>query len=572
MKLVRTGSTITTHASSNGTSWTQVGSSTLTLGSTAQIGLFITSHDVATLGTAVFDNVTITGNTGGGGGGTPTWQNTNIGSPALTGTTNVASGTYTLTGAGSDIWASDDQFNYYNQTLSGDGSIVARLTSQSNTNAWAKSGIMIKESTTPGSTYAGIMNTPGSGLRMQSTWAQDVSGGSTTMPNTWLKLTRVGNVFTGYSSTNGTAWTQISQVTLTMATTATIGLFITSHDVATLGTAVFDNVTVTGNTGGGGGGGTPTTTDYKYGFTGSSDTPDLLLNAAGNAVVEKYLQLPGGVLLTVRPTQSGNAQKVFSLVNVHGDVLATTDASGSQTGTFTYDPFGNPVSTSPNNTATGSTYGWVGQHEKDTETAFTLAPTEMGARVYLAKIGRFLQVDPQEGGAENNYVYPPDTINDFDLDGNASSFWKSAIHAVTRVATVASYIPGPIGIVASGVAVAGNLAQGHYAEAGIAAFGLIGGGAIGKLALKGVTSTKVLTKLMSIQAKAPIIGTNSKLFGLSKGWLNKKLPQITGGFRAGWGKGTNGSGQLVFRAGTRGPHNHFYSFPTNLNWGRYIKR
>jgi RHS repeat-associated protein len=157
-----------------------------------------------------------------------------------------------------------------------------------------------------------------------------------------------------------------------------------------------------------------TTTTNKYGFTGTGDSPDLLLDGSNN-VVERYIQLPGGVLYTKRSSST-----VYSLPNVHGDVMATTDASGTQTGTFTYDPFGNPVSSSPDNTASGSTYGWVGQHEKDTETAFALAPTEMGARVYLASIGRFLQVDPVEGGTPNNYVYPPDPVNKIDADGRAA--------------------------------------------------------------------------------------------------------------------------------------------------------
>jgi YD repeat-containing protein len=124
-----------------------------------------------------------------------------------------------------------------------------------------------------------------------------------------------------------------------------------------------------------------TTTTNKYAFTGAEDSPDALLDSSGN-VVEKYLQLPGGTLLTKRTSTS-----TFSLVNCHGDVMATTDASGANQTSFTYDPFGNPSSAMPTNTATGSTFGWVGQHEKDTETAFTLQPTEMGARVYLASIG-----------------------------------------------------------------------------------------------------------------------------------------------------------------------------------------
>lgn len=169
---------------------------------------------------------------------------------------------------------------------------------------------------------------------------------------------------------------------------------------------------------------------WQYGFTGTGDTPDFVKNSSGT-IIQKTLQLPGSVLLTLQPTDPQPAnQKQYSLPNLHDDVLLLTDAGGANTSTgngpansYLYDPFGNPIpgSTLPTNTPNGS-YGYVGQHEKLTESNFALTPIQMGARVYLPTIGRFAQVDPIEGGTENNYVYPTDPVNEYDLTGTIG--WK----------------------------------------------------------------------------------------------------------------------------------------------------
>ncbi len=46
--------------------------------------------------------------------------------------------------------------------------------------------------------------------------------------------------------------------------------------------------------------------------------------------------------------------------------------------------------------------------------------------MYLPTLGRFLQVDPVEGGTPNNYVYPADPVNDFDLNGMMSMLGHSS--------------------------------------------------------------------------------------------------------------------------------------------------
>src|SRR5207253_2083524 len=65
-----------------------------------------------------------------------------------------SNGTVTLTGSGSDIWNQADEFRYRYQTWSGKFVFTARVTGLTNTNQWAKAGLMIRDSLTAGSFHS----------------------------------------------------------------------------------------------------------------------------------------------------------------------------------------------------------------------------------------------------------------------------------------------------------------------------------------------------------------------------------------------------------------------------------
>jgi len=164
-------------------------------------------------------------------------------------------GTYTMTASGADIWAVNgveaDEFHFAYKMLTGAGSIVAKVQSVENTNAWAKAGVMIRESLNPDSAHATMVVTPGSGVSFQrrpgtGQTSLDTTTAAITAPY-WVKIERsISGNFTAYQSANGTSWTMQGSEIVPMGANVYIGLAVTSHDVGLKCQAVFSNFTTTG--------------------------------------------------------------------------------------------------------------------------------------------------------------------------------------------------------------------------------------------------------------------------------------------------------------------------------------
>jgi hypothetical protein len=183
------------------------------------------------------------------------WIYGDIGSVGAVGgmTYDPGTGTFTVQGAGADIYGTSDAFHFVRRTakLSGDGSITARVVSVQNTYPWAKAGVMMRESTATNSRNILIALTPGNGVTVQH---RLTNGGSTTHAEAAfsapreIRLVRAGTTVTAsYKNSSGT-WTPLtisgSTFTVAAGSDLEVGLAVTSHVSGTLCQAVFDSVDV----------------------------------------------------------------------------------------------------------------------------------------------------------------------------------------------------------------------------------------------------------------------------------------------------------------------------------------
>ncbi|HSW00837.1 MAG TPA: LamG-like jellyroll fold domain-containing protein [Sedimentisphaerales bacterium] len=166
-----------------------------------------------------------------------------------------AGGKMTLTGAGVDIWGNSDDFTYAYKTLTGDGSLVARVTSNgTGTNTWAKGGVMIRDSVNGGSMHAMMVITGGGGNGASFQYRSATNGASgnndstaVVAPPYWVRIERAGGTFSGYVSADGKTWSVVGQTVVEMTDPVLIGLCVTSHVAGVDRTFQFESIAATGN-------------------------------------------------------------------------------------------------------------------------------------------------------------------------------------------------------------------------------------------------------------------------------------------------------------------------------------
>jgi len=284
------------------------------------------------------------------------WVAADVGSPTNAGRTYASNtGLMNVMGSGAGITGSSDQFHYAYVPMSGDGTIITRIKNEVGTNsiyhaanAGTLAGVMIRETLNANSTYAlmalepVISGTAGGNVisyrtSTGGTATKTVVGNSQGVPS-WVKLVRSGATFTGYSSPDGTTWTQNFTTTISMASSVYVGLAVTSNLAANRATAQFDSISIPSPT-------TPFVTGETLGSLRGNYNGSLGFKFTVGSAPVTVGQLGRWVV-------SGNSgSHTVELVRASDSAVigsVSVNTLGATPGAFTYTTLGTPVTLSAN--------------------------------------------------------------------------------------------------------------------------------------------------------------------------------------------------------------------------------
>jgi hypothetical protein len=186
-----------------------------------------------------------------------------VGSPAIAGSVTVTGGGFDITAGGADIWGVKDEFTFVYIEKTGDFDMAARVESLTDPHQYTKAGLMAREDLTPGSRHIYFQIFPDNKPRNKNNGGfeyqyRQQTGGEmkaiyparydgtpdfpVTFPDTWIRLKRVGNKFTGYTGTDGKSWKEYASFTLDLPEKVYLGPAVTSHNTTESATAKFRNI------------------------------------------------------------------------------------------------------------------------------------------------------------------------------------------------------------------------------------------------------------------------------------------------------------------------------------------
>ena len=174
-----------------------------------------------------------------------------VGNPAIKGGAefNPASGEYKITGAGANMWAKQDQFQYVWRDMTGNFAVTATVRFLGTGTEHRKAGIIVRQSLDADATYADVvMHGNGMpGLQWRSRQGEDTNTFDPPFdgPGTFkIKLVRNGVRVFLYTAKEGAELKEIAHTEVSFRNPVLVGIGVCSHQADASTTAIFSNVSV----------------------------------------------------------------------------------------------------------------------------------------------------------------------------------------------------------------------------------------------------------------------------------------------------------------------------------------
>ncbi|MDB5354488.1 MAG: hypothetical protein JWN24_941 [Phycisphaerales bacterium] len=252
LRLKRVGNVFTGYSSVDGSTWTQIGQTTVALGTNINFGMAVCANtgsvsNNTALSAAQFRNLAAVAGS--------TYTGVDIGSGTTAGYSRpvINNGDHEIGSSSSGIGGTADSFRFTYRQVTGDFDTYGMIESFSGGGTTPLAGLMARASLAAGDQNVFSYGTESSSITGNTFGMsyRSASGGSTTTstsgtatyPEAWVRLTRVGNVFTAYSSPDGVHWVTTGTVTIVMPSVLYVGMAVTSGDNTQLSDAFFRYLT-----------------------------------------------------------------------------------------------------------------------------------------------------------------------------------------------------------------------------------------------------------------------------------------------------------------------------------------
>lgn len=174
-----------------------------------------------------------------------------VGSPPLKGAAvfDATTGQYKITGSGTDIWGTADQFHYVWREMSGDFAVTATAKFLTDGIGHRKGVIMLRKSLDADSPFVQLAihgdGTPAVQVRKTKADNTNTVDFPVEGPGTWkLKLVRQGTTITVWISKDGAPLRELGHTPNQLGSPVLVGLGVSSHTKDAVNTVLFSDVSV----------------------------------------------------------------------------------------------------------------------------------------------------------------------------------------------------------------------------------------------------------------------------------------------------------------------------------------